>query len=358
MAKGLTKRGQKVRDFILRNVADNPSAIGKRVEKKFRLSRQSASKYLNDLISDGLLLGEGQTRARQYRLRSLSEEHFDLDVSPGVQEDLVWRDKVRPLLAPHVEPNVLSICHHGFTEMLNNVIDHSGSKRAWIQVSRNAINVTIVVKDSGIGIFQKIQQDFGLHDPRHALLELSKGKLTSDRSKHSGEGIFFTSRMFDHFSIQSERLYFTRTNHSGDWLIEADEVSGQPHDGTCVYMEIARDSPRQIRDVFNRYASEFDDHGFTRTHVPIKLGLYDDDQLISRSAAKRLLARVNSFKEVVLDFQGVTSIGQAFSDEIFRVFAGDHPEVHLFVVNSNPEIDQMISRARRSSVSANQLSLM
>ncbi len=347
-----------MRDFVLRNVERHPSDIGRLVQRKFKLSRQSASKYLNDLIAEGALLGTGNTRARQYRLRYLAGDSFQLNITHDVQEDLEWRDKIRPLVAPYVDSNVLSICQHGFTEMLNNVIDHSESDTAMISVSRTAINVELIVKDYGIGIFQKIQQDFGLNDPRHALLELSKGKLTSDRSKHSGEGIFFTSRMFDSFSIRSQRLYFTRTNFAGDWLIEADESLNNSQEGTRVFMVIERDSPRKIKDVFDRYAAEFDDHGFTRTHVPIKLGLYDDDQLISRSAAKRVLARVNDFKEVLLDFQGVLSIGQAFADEIFRVFANEHPEVHLVVINTNATIDSMIRRAKNTSIPAAQMSLV
>lgn len=358
MARGITKRGHKIRDFILRNVDEHSADIGKMVRKKFRLSRQSASKYLNDLIADDLLVGEGATRARRYYLKPIAADSFQIDVNSELQEDLEWRSKIRPLLVPHVDPNVLSICHHGFTEMLNNVIDHSGSSEAILQVARTAVNVRIVVRDFGVGIFQKIQRDFGLNDPRHALLELSKGKLTSDRTKHSGEGIFFTSRMFDYFSITSQRLYYSRTNHAGDWLIETEESEAEPENGTFVFMEIALDSPRQIKDVFDRYASEFDDHGFTKTHVPIKLGLYDDDQLISRSAAKRLLARVNDFREVLLDFQDVKSIGQAFADEIFRVFAAEHPEVHLYPINTNDEIDRMIQRVRNTSVPASQLSLV
>jgi anti-sigma regulatory factor (Ser/Thr protein kinase) len=358
MPKTITKRGRKIRDFLLRNVQDHSADIGKLVQEKFGLSRQSASKYLNDLISEGLLTADGQTRARRYKLRDLANDAFRIEITPNVQEDLEWRNKVRPFLEPYVAPNVLGICNHGFTEMLNNVIDHSGSQTALIMVSRTAVSVELIIRDYGIGIFQKIQQDFALNDPRHALLELSKGKLTSDKTKHSGEGIFFTSRMFDHFSLRSRQLYFARANTAGDWLIEVADNQDNPQVGTCVIMQIAIDSPRQVKEVFDRYSSEFDDYGFTRTHVPIKLGLYDDDQLISRSAAKRLLSRVNNFREVLLDFQDVTSIGQAFADEIFRVFAAEHAEVHLVSVGTNPDIDRMIQRAKESSAPPSQMSLM
>ena len=41
-------------------------------------------------------------------------------------------------------------------------------------------------------------------DKRQALFELSKGKFTTDPSRHSGEGVFFTSRMFDDFEIDGK----------------------------------------------------------------------------------------------------------------------------------------------------------
>ena len=42
-----------------------------------------------------------------------------------------------------------------------------------------------------------------LLDERHAILELSKDQLTTDPARHTGDGIFFTSRMFDSFDLQT-----------------------------------------------------------------------------------------------------------------------------------------------------------
>jgi len=36
---------------------------------------------------------------------------------------------------------------------------------------------------------------------------LAKGKLTTDPKRHSGEGIFFSSRMFDEFDILSGGVF-------------------------------------------------------------------------------------------------------------------------------------------------------
>ena len=66
---------------------------------------------------------------------------------------------------------------------------------------------------------------------------------------------------------------------------------------------------------------------------------------MSRSQAKRVLNRIEKFKTVVFDFARVETIGQAFADEIFRVFANSHPEIELLPINANPDVQAMISRA-------------
>ena len=50
---------------------------------------------------------------------------------------------------------------------------------------------------------------------------------------------------------------------------------------------------------------------------------------------------------VIFDFQEVDTIGQAFADEIFRVFANQHPEIELTTVHANSEVKQMIARAKK-----------
>ena len=89
-----------------------------------------------------------------------------------------------------------------------------------------------------------------------------------------------------------------------------------------------------------------DDFTFNKTVVPMKLAKYGMDELVSRSQAKRLLARVDLFKIVIFDFQDVASIGQAFADQIFRVFAKDHPDIELVPVHVQPAVKEMIERAR------------
>ena len=53
---------------------------------------------------------------------------------------------------------------------------------------------------------------------------------------------------------------------------------------------------------------------------------------------------VEKFKEVLLDFNGVESVGPAFIDQIFRVFQNEHPEIKIQYVNVNKEVETMIKR--------------
>ena len=87
-------------------------------------------------------------------------------------------------------------------------------------------------------------------------------------------------------------------------------------------------------------------YGVDKIIVPVSLEQYKNDKLITRSEAKRLLSRIELFKVVIFDFKGVEFIGQAFADEIFRVFARQHPKIELKFIHANIPVKQMIERAR------------
>ncbi len=334
-----SRQNPEVREFILRNVGEHPDSIVALAVEKFGLTRTTIHRYVVRLGEEGLLTAHGKTRARRYVLTSLVSEVFAIEISAGLAEHHVWRFRVLPFLKD-LPKNVLGVCRYGFTEMLNNVIDHSGSTKCLILIRRNYADVGILIRDYGIGIFKKIQRDFGLEDARAALLELSKGKLTSDKARHSGEGIYFTSRMFDRFQIASGSLLYDRNRQDDDdWLIETGDRNS-PTAGTRVYLGVSTDIDWSTEDVFEKYSGY--KVGFRRTHVPVKLGLYPDDELVSRSQAKRILARFENFSEVLLDFEGVPRIGQPFADEIFRVFKLDHPDIGVLAVRANSKIRKMI----------------
>ena len=114
--------------------------------------------------------------------------------------------------------------------------------------------------------------------------------------------------------------------------------------GTAVYMLIKRNSKREIQAVFDDYA-EPDEYQFNKTVIPVRLAQYENEKLISRSQAKRLLIRIERFHNVIFDFEGVLAIGQAFADEIFRVYAKNHPDIVLLPVKMGSDVEKMVNRA-------------
>jgi len=335
-----------VREFILANVSEHPRDIASLASAKFNISRQAVNGYLKRLISDRLIKASGKTRARTYTLCKFVDVYFKVKLSRDLPEDTVWRFRVLPEIKA-LKNNIIGICHYGFTEILNNAIDHSAGTEAKVWFTQNYNTVEIVIADNGIGIFEKIKHDFKLPDNQSALLELSKGKITSDTKRHAGEGIFYTSRMFDKFVILSKGTFYSRKRAGGDeWLIESGKKD-KTYDGTLVAMEISTDAEWTTRDVFEQYSR--DRHGFRKTHIPINLGLYPGEELVSRSQAKRILARFEQFSEVILDFQGVETIGQPFADEIFRVYRNQHPNVEVLAFNTMPEVRKMINYVQSAS---------
>jgi anti-sigma regulatory factor (Ser/Thr protein kinase) len=334
-------RGEDVRRFILENVGKHPKQISGMTAAHFGITRQAVNKHLQKLVIEKALLPAGSTRDKSYRLASLFEWERVYSITPELAEDQAWSRDVAPVLGK-LPQNVMDIWHFCFTEMFNNAIDHSGGGEVFVKVARTAANTEIGLLDDGVGIFKKIQKALNLLDERHAIVELAKGKLTTDPTKHTGQGIFFTSRLVDSFEILSGGVYFShKLGEESDWIHERPDIG----EGTAVFMKLNNHSSRTDRQVFAEYTSG-DDFGFTKTVVPVRLAQYGEDKLISRSQAKRLLARVDLFRSVFFDFEGVESIGQAFADEIFRVYARSHPEMELVPISATPQVQQMINAAR------------
>lgn len=334
-------RTERIHQFIIDEIPEHPSDIAARVCEQFGISRQAASRHLRRLVESGVLVSEGKTSARRYALAILDNLRVNLPIGPQSQEDIPWREEFRPRLE-RLPRNVLEICQYAFTEMLNNVIDHSESPVVEMECVLTAESVTFRMRDHGVGIFRKLRRDCGLFDEREAMLELAKGKLTTDPERHTGEGVFFTSRMVDVFSIHSGDLILSHTRAADDWRMEHTAIRVE---GTQIRMSVRLDSSLDLQDFFERFASSKDDYVFSRTHVPVKLAQFGADNLISRSQARRVVARIEQFREVVLDFAGVDLIGQGFADEIFRVFQRRHPQIRLHWINATPLVAGLIRRA-------------
>ncbi len=261
----------------------------------------------------------------------------------GLSEDRVFRTLLNPLLLGLPE-NIRSIWQYGMTEMINNAIDHSGAEHVWIGLKRTALTTEGYVRDDGEGIFIRIQKALDLFDPRESILELAKGKFTTDPANHSGEGIFFASKVFDEFQIQSSNLFFRHDDGETDVLLE--KPNALP--GTTVRMVLSNDASRTVKEVFDNFAAP-EEFTFAKTIVPVKLAQHEGEKLVSRSQAKRLTMRFEKFQTVILDFQAVDEIGQGFADEVFRVFQVAHPKTLLAPINMSAAVEAMVGRVRAGS---------
>lgn len=308
--------------------------------KKHGMSIQSVYRYLNTLETDGTIEKLKKGNRNVFRLKA--REHNVTYPLDKLSEDSVWSRVTAPFFAalPQIPKANLA---YAFMEMLNNAIDHSGGSEVSIHLAETAYSAQVVIRDNGIGIFTKIADAMALEEKRFAILELAKGKFTTDPNSHTGEGIFFSSKVMDRFMILSDGLAFSGQTTDGSPYI--DDADTESH-GTTVIMEITREHSEPSSAVFDRFTQAPEDYGFSKTIVPVRLLEYGDAQplVISRSQAKRLMVRFERFENIVLDFTGIDEIGQGFADELFRVFPSLHPDSKLIPINCSAAVERMIKR--------------
>jgi len=125
----------------------------------------------------------------------------------------------------------MGIWQYGFTEIFNNALDHAQAHAITVSVTKTAASSEVVIRDDGDGIYLKIQAALGLLDQRHAVLELAKGQFTTNSQRHSGEGIFFSSRMFDRFSVSSGSVSFSHQARAPeDWIVDTEGYTSRMND--------------------------------------------------------------------------------------------------------------------------------
>ena len=303
--------------YLLEKIDANADNLSKSVSETFGVNQNTIHTYINQLVDDGVIkrvMRGHYELVENVKIYTLNRAKGDLD-SDMYAYNAYLKNHIIDL-----PRNVQEIWEYAFSEMVNNVMDHSQSDDAQIIVSRNYFKTTVIISDNGIGIFEKIKNYFNLDSLDDAICELFKGKLTTDSKNHSGEGIFFTSKIMDEFFVWSSKRVFT-CNKYDDSKIE--EVSFGALKGTNVFMTLSNFTHKQVKDVFDMYSDV--DGGFKKTVIPLR-NIFDTSP-VSRSQARRVCNRLNDFEEVVLDFQSLDWMGQGFAHQIFVVFASEHPEI-------------------------------
>ena len=341
---------RKLRQTILREISSGGEARTSEIARRTGLSRTYVHRLLQRMENEGTLRLVGRAnQARYVRAdkqsldRALSSQLSFHSVLPNesLEEDRVLaRIRAETGIFRGMPENVARIVDYGFLEMLNNAIEHSQSARVDVRMARSQSRITFTVLDGGIGILQNIMRTRNLRSEQEALQDLLKGKQTTMPDRHSGEGIFFTSRVADGFTIRSSDKKILFDNLIPDIFFR----TVRHVKGTRVDFWISLDSPRNLTEVFREFAGE--QMAFDRTRVSI--ALYNAELgYVSRSQARRLLSGLESFREIVLDFARVNLVGQAFADEIFRVWKTHHPGITVRVENASPDVLAMLSHAGR-----------
>ncbi len=331
------------REKILERIRESGSSSGAELARSLGISRQAVNRHIRSLVESGAVVRTGETRGARYHpadnteTREPSQASFSRRYSlKGLEEDRVF-DEVRIILnlTAALNDNALQIVRYAFTELLNNAIDHSKSQYAEVNMHLTPYDLVFTIRDFGIGLFWNVARSYNLQSEYEALAWVMQGKKTTLPDRHAGEGLFFTTKAGDSICIRSHALLLDFQNSRQD--IITGEV---PHlKGTEVVFSIKRRTQRSLKDLFDAYAPEAYEYRFSRTRVYVTLS---QQHYMSRSEGKRLVSGLDEFREVVFDFRGVSSIGQAFSDEVFRHYRQQHPDMVIRIEHANPAILQML----------------
>jgi anti-sigma regulatory factor (Ser/Thr protein kinase) len=325
-------------DRVLALVARRGEVANRDVAAALSVSPATGHRLLRALVQAGILQRTGRGRAARYRLRSI-RRRFSLD---GLDEHRAWQAvaadiaRIRPLAGDEAQS-----LEYAASEILNNAAEHSRGRRVEVRVEFEPAGTTVVtVHDDGVGVFRRLCEDFGFSSPHDSIVQLEKGKLTSDPARHSGEGLFFSSKALTRFRLESQHVAWIVDNTLPDSGIGPSAVTR----GTRAVLTVVVGETPRLEEVFRAFTDP-DTLRFTRTRTTVKLGAMGRT-LISRSEGKRVAARLAEFSHVTLDFSGVELVGQGFCDEVFRVFARAHPEVTLEPVGTTDAVAFMVARAR------------
>lgn len=319
--------------YLLDKIHQGDSSIVKKTADAFDITPATIYKYIDELIGKKVL--EKKMRGKYELVKKYKAFFLKRSAGELSSEQVIFDKYIKPEIS-ELPKNVIEIWEYIIGEMVNNIIDHSSAENVYIMLVSDYLNTRILLCDDGIGIFEKIKTYFDLDTIDDAVSELFKGKVTTDSANHSGEGIFFSSRIADNFAIISSDKMFTHNKFEIDSLNDFPDAD-LPNNGTCVIVDLSNWTKKKTADVFIEY--EDDNGDFIKTKISI--GSYFDGSPVSRSQAKRLCNRLNSFKQIELDFDGIEWMGQGFAHQLFVVYQNANPGVELLPKNMNEAVQRM-----------------
>lgn len=319
------------------------------IVKTTGFSRAYINRFFQDLRVEGKVVLIGKANRARYVLankeavKKAAKKIGDITLTlqnKGLLEDKILNDiKKKTGIFFGIRKNISDILGYAFSEMLNNAIEHSDSKTIKVTMKKEKDNISFKVIDKGVGIFNNIMRKKKLQNTMEAIQDLLKGKQTTAPAMHSGEGIFFTSKVADVLLIQGSRKKIVFNNILDDIFInDIKKITG-----TKIAFSVDLNSKKNLNEIFRQYTdSSFE---FSKTTVTIRLYKMES-KYISRSQARRIVSGLEKFKTITLDFKDVKLLGQGFADEIFRVWKSNHPDISIKAINADENVEFMINRAK------------
>ena len=152
-----------IRNLILKHLKRRKEIKVSEIVKETGFSRAYISRFFQELREEGKIALIGKANKASYvlahdkavsRAKSLILSVRRSWQNKNISENVVWNDvRQNSGIFLNIPKNVSGIVNYAFTEMLNNAIEHSQSKKIEIQMERNAAGIQFEVRDWGIGIF-------------------------------------------------------------------------------------------------------------------------------------------------------------------------------------------------------------
>lgn len=299
-------------------------------------TRQAVHRHLRELVNTGELMVSGRARATRYSLPRPQARLHQLDLA-DVDEREVWERVAPELLPPGTTEQAERIARFAVEELVRNAASHSAAATASLQIDSKIDEIRFQLTDEGVGLFTRVRERLGLATQLDALIELSRSPLTTEPRTHLGQGLQLLASACDQLSIEAGGLLWRHDRARDDQLLG--EAPRRP--GTRISCVIAADTERILEGLLRErltYQNPLAAMG------QVKL-LDVGGQFMSREEAQRLMAGMERYRVVDLNFHGVTGVGLGFAEEIFKRWVPSHPDTRIQVRGASPVIIGVLKRA-------------
>jgi len=330
------KSTRNIKEFILHNLSQHKKDIILAAITHFGISRQAVLKHMHALIKDNIVVAEGKTRDRTYHLRPQVNFNSTLQLNSEFLPYEIVNEKFLVHLKS-LPKNIYGICEYSLEALLNNIVDHAEASNMYFKLFLTLDDLHIIIRDNGNGLFEKIKSKLNLRNIQSAVLEIGKGKVTTDPESHSGYELYTVIHLFDKVKIDANGISLTYEKENNLWGIEISEQKK----GTRIHLQINPESKRTCEQTFLRI---FNNNN--RVSIPINLLKRPGNNSVnSRLQANCIFNNIDNINEIEFDFNNINLIGPAFADELVRKTKLKNKTASIKWINCNETIDLLMKHA-------------